>query len=95
MRLFVPLTPEESAVLVSLARAERRQPQEQAAHILATVLSSIANRDEGSTEEVITPPPRDGGSTTRSAALQQLEEGIPPPDDGRDPIRACDPLHAP
>lgn len=42
MRLFVPLTRPEFDALLSLARAERRRPQDQAAILLARTLAANA-----------------------------------------------------
>jgi len=41
MRLFVPIARDEFDVLLALARAERRRPQQQAALLLSRALSSL------------------------------------------------------
>jgi hypothetical protein len=46
MRMFVPLTVAELERLRRLARAERRRPQDQAAHLLGQVLANTPMPDD-------------------------------------------------
>ena len=43
MRVFVPLTREETERLQVIARAERRRPQDQAAHLLGQILRDLTD----------------------------------------------------
>jgi hypothetical protein len=70
MRLFVPLTPAEIDALMSLARAERRSPQDQAAVILSGALARLSGpRDTvaGADERcrATRPDAADGNETAR------------------------------
>jgi hypothetical protein len=62
MRLYVPLSQQEYEALERLAFAERRRPRDQAAAMLAALLSSSTQRNQASEPNTSTPEVAVAGS---------------------------------
>ncbi len=69
VRLYVPLTQDEIGKLVSLAHAERRRPQDQAAHLLAVSLGNVDH--ESAPDDHL----RQAGTPNTKRALTRLAPG--------------------